>query len=173
MTNQALEEIVKRYDSQEGSVRKFLKEFPLFSEAFENQDLEKTDISFRDELTKRISEFQSQFRKLEESFVSQVDLKNIGKTNPLFNVLDRVSNSIRSSGIGSFGFGSGLKATREEIQKIVEHDFSLLEKLTLLEKDVKDQLAQSPVPDTLISKLIGSLEQFEKDFFARTNILKK
>ncbi len=173
MTNQALEEIVKRYDSQEGSVRKFLKEFPLFSEAFENQDLEKTDISFRDELTKRISEFQSQFRKLEESFVSQVDLKNIGKTNPLFNVLDRVSNSIRSSGIGSFGFGSGLKATREEIQKIVEHDFSLLEKLTLLEKDVKDQLVQSPVPDTLISKLIGSLEQFEKDFLARTNLLKK
>lgn len=173
MTNQALEEIVKRYDSQEGSVRKFLKEFPLFSEAFENQDLEKTDISFRDELTKRISEFQSQFRKLEESFVTQLDLKNIGKTNPLFNVLDRVSNAIRSSVLGSFGFGSGLKATREEIQKIVEHDFSLLEKLTLLEKDVKDQLAQSPVPDTLISKLIGSLEQFEKDFLSRTNLLKK
>jgi hypothetical protein len=166
---------LERFKSEEGPVRKFLKESSLFAEAFANQEFDKTDALVRKEIVGRLAPFKEALRKLEESFVAKAQIQNIGKTNPAVNALERIMMKISSAGYGLNGLGAGFKATTAELETLLKHDFGILEKLGLLELDISQKLNTwfSENPESAVQNVITSLENIEKEFEARNNIFIK
>ncbi|TGN11083.1 LIMLP_15305 family protein [Leptospira ilyithenensis] len=170
-----LQSTLERFQSEEGPVRKFLKETSLFAEAFANQEFDKTNELVRKEITGKLSSFKESFRKLEEAFVVKAQIQNIGKTTPALNTLERVLMKISSAGFGLNGLGSGFKATTAELESLLKHDFGILEKLGQLELDVTQKLSTwfSENPESAIQNVVTSIEGIEKEFEARNNIFLK
>jgi len=166
---------LERFKSEEGPVRKFLKESALFAEAFANQEFDKTDALVRKEIVGRLAPFKEALRKLEEGFVAKAQIQNIGKTNPALNALERIMMKISSAGYGLNGLGTGFKATTAELETLLKHDFGILEKLGLLELDISQKLNTwfAENPETAVQNVITSLENIEKEFEARNNIFLK
>ncbi|TGN20437.1 LIMLP_15305 family protein [Leptospira idonii] len=170
-----LQSTLDRFRSEEGPVRKFLKETSLFAEAFANQEFDKTDQLVRKEITDRLSSFKEALHKLEEGFVAKAQIQNIGKSTPAVNSLDKILMKISSAGYGLSGLGTGFKASAEELESLLKHDFGILEKLGQLELDVTQKLSTwfAENPEAAIQNVIASLETIEKEFDSRNNIFLK
>jgi hypothetical protein len=166
---------LERFKSEEGPVRKFLKESSIFAEAFANQEFDKTDALVRKEIVGRLSPFKEALRKLEETFVAKAQIQNIGKTSPAVNALDRIIMKISSAGYGLNGLGAGFKATTAELESLLKHDFGILDKLGLLEIEISQKLNTwfAENPESAVQNVITSLETIEKEFDARNNIFLK
>lgn len=170
-----LQSTLERFKSEEGPVRKFLKETSLFAEAFANQEFDKTNELVRKEIVGKLSSFKESFRKLEEVFVTKAQIQNIGKTTPAVNTLERALMKISSASFGSNGLGAGFKATTAELESLLKYDFGILEKLGQLELDVTQKLSIwfSENPESAIQNVVASIEGIEKEFEARNNIFLK
>ncbi len=170
-----LNSTLERFRSEEGPVRKFLKEASLFADAFANGEFDKTDALVRKEIVARLEPFKEALRKLEETFVAKAQIQNIGKTTPASNALDRIIMKISSAGYGLNGLGTGFKATTAELETLLKHDFGILEKLGLLEIDISQKLNTwfAENPESAIQNVIKSLETIEKEFESRDNIFLK
>lgn len=166
---------LERFRSEEGPVRKFLKEASLFAEAFANQEFDKTDALVRQEIAKKLTPLKDSLLKLEEGFVAKAQIQNIGKTNPALQSLERVINKITAAGYGLNGLGTGFKASAEEIEKLLNHDFGILEKLSSLELEITQKLNTwfAENPESAISNVVASIEKIEKEFEERKNIFLK
>ncbi|TGL24230.1 hypothetical protein EHQ46_03680 [Leptospira yanagawae] len=170
-----LKTTLERFKNEQDPVRKFLKETKLFEEALANQEFEKTDLLIRKELGGILTTFKESFRKLEEGFVQKAQIQNIGKTNPATTLLDRIIMKVTSAGYGLNGLGTGVKATSEEIEKVLNHDFSMLEKVGTLQKEILETLPTSFAnsPEAAIEAVNKLLLDFETQFEARNSIFLK
>ncbi|MCW7469306.1 LIMLP_15305 family protein [Leptospira kanakyensis] len=170
-----LKTTLERFKNEQDPIRKFLKETKLFEEALANQEFEKTDLLVRKELGALLSTFKESFRKLEEGFVAKAQIQNIGKTNPATTLLDRIIMKVSSAGYGMNGLGTGVKATSAEIEKLLNHDFSMLEKAGVLQKEILETLptAFATNPEAAIESTNKLLLDFETQFESRNSIFLK
>ncbi|MCW7457321.1 hypothetical protein ND856_03850 [Leptospira bandrabouensis] len=170
-----LKTTLERFKNEQDPIRKFLKETKLFEEALANQEYKKTDLLIRKELGGILTSFKESFRKLEEGFVAKAQIQNIGKTNPATTLLDRIIMKVGSAGYGLNGLGAGVKATAEEMEKLLNHDFSMLEKVGNLQKEILDTLPGAFVtnPEAAIESFNKSLLDFETQFESRNSIFLK
>lgn len=170
-----LKKTLERFQNEQDPVRKFLKETKLFEEALAGQEFEKTDFLIRKELGGILSSFKESFRKLEETFVQKAQIQNIGKTNSATTLLDRIIMKVTSAGYGLNGLGTGVKATSEEIEKVLNHDFSMLEAVGILQKEILETLPANFAnnPEAAIDSVNKLLLDFETKFEARNAIFLK
>ncbi|EMY62537.1 LIMLP_15305 family protein [Leptospira terpstrae] len=170
-----LKTTLERFKNEQDPIRKFLKETKLFEEALANQEFEKTDLLIRKELGGILNSFKESFRKLEEGFVQKAQIQNIGKTNPATTLLDRIIMKVNSAGYGLNGLGTGVKATQEEMENLLNHDFGMLTKVGDLQKEILETLPTSFAtnPEVAIEFINKLFLDFETQFEARNSIFLK
>ncbi|MCZ8341458.1 MAG: hypothetical protein O9301_00350 [Leptospira sp.] len=175
MDSNWLQSTLDRFRNEEGPVRKFLKEVSIFADAFSNQEFEKTDQLVRKEIGNVLSSFKEHFNKLESNFIQKAQIQNIGKTNMATNLLDTIINKVNSSGYGLNGLGAGFKATKEELESVLKHDFDILSKLGEIQKTLEEQLPSkfSENPDAAIEYINSIFKEFEKQFEERNSVFSK
>lgn len=170
-----LKTTLERFKNEQDPIRKFLKETKLFEEALANQEYEKTDLLIRKELGGILNSFKESFRKLEEGFVQKAQIQNIGKTNSATTLLDRIIMKVNSAGYGLNGLGTGVKATQEEMEKLLNHDFGMLTKVGELQKEILETLPTSFAsnPEAAIESINKLFLDFETQFESRNSIFLK
>ena len=162
--------LVNRFNAQRGSIDEFLKKIPIIGEAFENSEYASADQFIRGEVQKQFREAKGNVQKLSEKLLQKGKTSLLGVLENLQDKLNYTINKIASSNVGTSGFGSGLKPTKDQLDEIVNYDQTLYEKAnTIIEeiKSIKGWTEESGPLDERVEQLIEFLEGFEEDFKKR------
>lgn len=154
-----------------------MEKLPLYSNALKDHEFQNADSMFRKELASRISYLKESIRRLEETFVLERRMELIGSGEIAVVLIDKLIHTIQSAGYGLNGLGTGLKATREELEKLAEFDFSLFQEVEGVESKIQilginSNSSIQEVRDK-IGEIRSSLDELENAFRSRKELFLK
>ncbi|APH40462.1 Uncharacterized protein A9P81_0518 [Leptospira interrogans serovar Copenhageni/Icterohaemorrhagiae] len=172
-----VQNLISRYRSERGKIRSFMEKLPLYSNALKDHEFQNADSMFRKELASRISYLKESIRRLEETFVLERRMELIGSGEIAVVLIDKLIHTIQSAGYGLNGLGTGLKATREELEKLAEFDFSLFQEVEGVESKIQilginSNSSIQEVRDK-IGEIRSSLDELENAFRSRKELFLK
>ncbi|MCH1911429.1 hypothetical protein L9Z41_02130 [Leptospira noguchii] len=172
-----VQNLISRYKSERGKIRSFMEKLPLYSNALKDHEFQNADSMLRKELASKVSYLKESIRRLEETFVLERRMELIGSGEIAVVLIDKLAHTIQSAGYGLNGLGTGLKATREELEKLAEFDFSLFKEVEEVESKIQalgmnSNFSIQEVRDK-IGEIRSSLDGLENVFRSRKELFLK
>ncbi|EPE83289.1 hypothetical protein LEP1GSC021_3566 [Leptospira noguchii str. 1993005606] len=172
-----VQNLISRYKSERGKIRSFMEKLPLYSNALKDYEFQNADSMLRKELASKVSYLKESIRRLEETFVLERKMELIGSGEIAVVLIDKLAHTIQSAGYGLNGLGTGLKATREELEKLAEFDFSLFKEVEEVESKIQalgmnSNFSIQEVRDK-IGEIRSSLDGLENVFRSRKELFLK
>ncbi|EKR74539.1 LIMLP_15305 family protein [Leptospira noguchii] len=172
-----VQNLISRYKSERGKIRSFMEKLPLYSNALKDHEFQNADSMLRKELASKVSYLKESIRRLEETFVLERKMELIGSGEIAVVLIDKLAHTIQSAGYGLNGLGTGLKATREELEKLAEFDFSLFKEVEEVESKIQalgmnSNFSIQEVRDK-IGEIRSSLDGLENVFRSRKELFLK
>ncbi|UOG41139.1 LIMLP_15305 family protein [Leptospira noguchii] len=172
-----VQNLISRYKSERGKIRSFMEKLPLYSNALKDHEFQNADSMLRKELASKVSYLKESIRRLEETFVLERKMELIGSGEIAVVLIDKLAHTIQSAGYGLNGLGTGLKATRDELEKLAEFDFSLFKEVEEVESKIQtlginSNFSIQEVRDK-IGEIRSSLDGLENVFRSRKELFLK
>jgi hypothetical protein len=140
------------YQSEKNLLEKLADAIPGLKGYREKEARRDTDKRFREYLAGRIDRVKNGLEEIKRKELSEGRLDGLDDWDRLGQKLAKVSNSIRFASYGYSGFFDQVKIEEGELDRIYQHDLSLISEVEALENALKND-------PSLLEVSIGALEK--------------
>ncbi len=125
-------------DSEKNLLERLADAIPGLKGYREKESRRDTDKRFRDYLADRIDRARGSLHELKRTLVNQGKLDGLAELDRLSQKLFQSANQIRHASYGYSGFFDQVKIQENELDRIYEHDLSMLTDVEALEVSLRN-----------------------------------
>jgi hypothetical protein len=125
-------------NSEKNMLEKLADAIPGLKGYREKESRRDTDKRFRDYLADRIDRARGSLDELKRTLVNQGKLDGLAELDRLSQKLFQAANQVRHASYGYSGFFDQVKIRENELDRIYEHDLSMMADVEALEASLKN-----------------------------------
>ncbi len=161
----------KRSDSRDLIDRITLK-IPGYQGYVEKAEMYDADRIVRNLIADQLQDLKTEINSVSSKLVKSGDPSVLTELQSLNTAIERIQKKCKYADYGGHASLTGLKISDDDKNRLLEYDWRLISTVEEIDKVVKEirQTAAGEI-SAKIESVMGSLEQFEKSFNERKNVL--
>jgi len=166
----------ERVEEDRGLLKKIQLAIPGFRGYRKREDIRAADSMLRIQIADKLVGVRRILEDAREAMAENADLQNIDKLGGLINKLSTVEGRVRHAEQGYSGISWAIRITEEELDRLYEYDYGMIQQVQLLESSARDVLDSAENQDPsgtakAVRQMMNSLKEFERIFGERIEVI--
>lgn len=162
----------QRHADNRGYIESFLRYIPGFKGYLEKDYRQESDYLIRDHMANRLQQSKRGLDDYMRALVDQAQIDALPSLERVRTRLDQLESTLRAQVRGYSGFFDFVQVNEDLLDQVYQHDIAMVDQIEAMAKDLQSLASKADTPQSVASDLLAKIDDAQKRFAKRGEMLK-